>query len=877
MPPATATLRSALANRYAIDHEIGRGGMATVYLARDVRHDRLVAVKVLSPELTASVGTERFVAEIQLTAKLGHPNILPVFDSGVAGGTLYYVMPYVVGESLGTRLAREGPLPVNEAVHIASGVAAALDHAHRAGIVHRDLKPENILLADGEPVVADFGIALVVGRAAADRVTATGISLGTPQYMSPEQAAGDRNVDGRSDIFSLAAVVYEMLTGESPFAAPTAQAAIARIMTESPRAMALVRPLVPASVVAAVDRGLAKIPADRWKTAGEFAAALTAPTPPTAPVHSTMRKAAVWLPWTITAIASAAAIGLAIHRGTPVKSQDIGTPAVRFIATFPDSAPFAYLAPGIPLAVAPNDRFFVYRSGLALSHGQLYVRSFVDMSTRPIPGTDGDPTQPAVGPDSKTIAYVDGDRIVTIPIEGGSPRTLTTIARGTNSGLLWATSDTIIASNLGTLVAIPLSGGNPIPMSRPDSARHELAEWGPHVTRDGRFIFYISVNAAGIGAYRVGVIDRRTGRRTITEHHGTTLLGETDGRAIWVKSTGEVVAAPIGSAGELGPEQTVMDGVLVRPGGAAKAAMSDRGTLVYQGGYRERRLVLVDMSGKVTPFGDETHAYSHPRWSPDGAHLAITINRARGSDIWTMDASGRSLTRLTSDGVNDNAEWAPDGVRLTYRAVTASSASVDIRRADGTDAAATLLPSSLSANEAILTRDGRRIVFRTTTSNQASSQYEIEYLALGAARPQAAFESRAINLTPALSPNERWLAYASDENGTLNIYVRPFLSTGPAVQVSDSGGQEPVWSADGKTIYYRRATSVMAASLSDAAGLSVATRRKLFTGFFVFDATHNEYDVAPDQHHFLMVEGVDIGSPTIVVHGWANELRAGWR
>jgi Tol biopolymer transport system component len=343
-------------------------------------------------------------------------------------------------------------------------------------------------------------------------------------------------------------------------------------------------------------------------------------------------------------------------------------------------------------------------------------------------------------------------------------------------------------------------------------------------------IAYVSVNAAGIGAYRIAVIDRQTGRRTITEHRGTTLLGEIDGRMLWVKSTGEVVASVIGAAGEVGPEQIVLDGVLVRPGGAAKAAMSDRGTLVYQAGYAGRRLVLVDMSGNASPFGGETNAYSHPRWSRDGAHLAVTINRARASDIWTMDASGQSLTRITSNGLNDNAEWTPDGTRLTYRAVTSSSAAVDIRRTDGAGPSMTLLPSSMSANEAVITRDGRHIVFRTSTTDHTTSQYEIEVLTAGESQPHVAFESHALTLTPRLSPDERWLAYASDENGTLNIYVRPFLPGGPPVQVSDSGGQEPVWSRDGKTIYYRRGRAVMAASVTETAPFAVLSRRRLFEG-----------------------------------------------
>src|SRR5687767_15363964 len=211
-----SSLGTALQGRYTIDREIGRGGMATVYLARDVRHNRAVALKVLNPELGAVLGVERFLAEIEVTANLQHPNLLPLFDSGEANGLLFYVMPFVEGESLRARLDREKQLPVDEAVRIAVAIAGALDYAHHQGVIHRDLKPENVLLQAGQPVIADFGIALAVSNAGGTRVTQTGLSLGTPQYMSPEQATGDRGIDGRTDIYSLAAITYEMLAGEPP-------------------------------------------------------------------------------------------------------------------------------------------------------------------------------------------------------------------------------------------------------------------------------------------------------------------------------------------------------------------------------------------------------------------------------------------------------------------------------------------------------------------------------------------------------------------------------------------------------------------------------------------------------------------------------------
>ncbi|NUQ12765.1 MAG: serine/threonine protein kinase, partial [Gemmatimonadaceae bacterium] len=262
-------LTAAIADRYRIEREIGAGGMATVYLAQDVRHDRPVALKVLNPELGAVLGVERFLAEIKVTANLQHPNLLPLFDSGEAGGLLFYVMPFVEGESLRARLDREKQLPIDEAVRMAVAVANALDYAHAHHVIHRDLKPENILLQAGQPVVADFGIALAVSNAGGNRITQTGLSLGTPQYMSPEQATGDRVIDGRTDIYSLGAILYEMLTGEPPHLGNTSQAIIARLLTERPHGVRASRPAVPEHIELAVARALEKLPADRFSTARE--------------------------------------------------------------------------------------------------------------------------------------------------------------------------------------------------------------------------------------------------------------------------------------------------------------------------------------------------------------------------------------------------------------------------------------------------------------------------------------------------------------------------------------------------------------------------------------------------------------------------------
>ena len=269
LPETSDLLAAALADRYRVERELGRGGMATVYLAHDLRHDRPVALKVLRPELAASLGPERFLQEIRIAARLQHPHILPVHDSGEAAGRLWYTMPYVEGESLRQRMAREGQLPLDQAVRIATQVLSALGYAHAHGVIHRDIKPENILLEGDEAVVADFGVARAITAAGQDRLTETGLALGTPAYMSPEQAAASRELDGRSDLYALGCVLYEMLAGQPPFVGATAQQLLARHAMDPVPPLRTVRATVPEGVEQSVMRALAKVPADRFPTAAD--------------------------------------------------------------------------------------------------------------------------------------------------------------------------------------------------------------------------------------------------------------------------------------------------------------------------------------------------------------------------------------------------------------------------------------------------------------------------------------------------------------------------------------------------------------------------------------------------------------------------------
>jgi Tol biopolymer transport system component len=870
----SAVLASAIADRYVIDREIGRGGMATVFLARDVKHDRLVALKLLNPDLGAVLGVDRFLSEIRVTANLQHPNLLPLFDSGAAAGLLFYVMPYVEGESLRHRLDREKQLPIDEALHIALAVANALDYAHAHGVVHRDLKPENILLQHGEPLVADFGIALAVSNAGGARVTQTGISLGTPQYMSPEQATGDRIIDGRSDIYSLGAVLYEMLAGEPPHSGTTGQAIIAKLMTEEPRPLTVLRRLVPAHVDAAVRRALEKLPADRWSSAREFAEALRGERPAGAIARGRreMRNTATLVLGAIATVAVivAATEGVLLARRASAPS---GAVTLRFPFVTADSERFNPNTPAIPFNISADDRHVAY-VGAGPSGPRLFVKSLEDMQTRALPNADR-PLQPTFSPDGKWLAAVVQDRVVKTPSEGGPLTTLLALNGNMNAGMSWAHPDTIIASIGGVLEAVPADGGTSVVLSRPDTAQGETQQWGPRVVND-RFVAYICVGTTGMSSNRLGILDRRSGRARVTPLNATTALGAVDDRVLWVTTTGNVMAAKIDKNGGLGPAKLVLEDVLVRTGGAAKATLSKNGSLLYQRGLSLSVPVLVDEHGVATPLGLEPQPFAHPKFSPDGTRILVRIARTGGSDLWLVDVRTRAMTKLTNGaGIDDQPEWSPDGKRVLYRSIEPSGTTLKSIPIDGSAAPTVVVNSKLDPYHGSLSRDGKWLIGRTGDLAVPDRQIFVAPTS-GDATPRLLAKGPGFHFAPALSPDDRVLAYVSDATGRTELLVGSFPEAGEPIQVSRAGGLEPVWSRDGRTLYYRFGRALMAVSVSSSP-ITISAPRVVFEGNYLGDGAFDNYDVAPDGKHFLMLQSVDRQAETIMVYRWGDELRKAWR
>lgn len=476
-------LTAALADRYRIERALGAGGMATVYLAHDLRHDRDVAIKVLHPDLGAALGAERFLAEIKTTAKLQHPHILPLLDSGAADGLLFYVMPYVRGETLRARLERERQLAIDVAVQIAAEVGDALAAAHALGIIHRDIKPENILLQDGHALVADFGIALALQQAGGQRMTQTGLSLGTPQYMSPEQAVGEKSVDARSDLYALAAVTYEMLTGDPPFQGHNVQAIIARIVSSEPEPVATLRKTAPMSVSAAVMKSLAKLPADRHADVRQFVAALRGDS--TATRASGARVAPTWRAlgwsWGVAGVLGAIAVAGWLSRGGSLPA----TNAVALSVELPEGTSTDNV--GQSIALSPDGQTVVVVGAATDGSRRLYVRRLAETGVQPLAGTE-DATFAVISSDGEWVAFVAGARLKKVPLAGGAVRELADV--GACYGITWMKSGDLVVSSGGRLVRVSADGG-PLTLLPTVGTDKRRTERFPVALPDGQSILYV--------------------------------------------------------------------------------------------------------------------------------------------------------------------------------------------------------------------------------------------------------------------------------------------------------------------------------------------------------------------------------------------------
>lgn len=876
-------LTEALADRYEIEREIGAGGMANVYLARDVRHQRRVALKVLKPELGAVLGVERFLAEIRVTANLQHPNLLPLFDSGEAGGLLYYVMPFVDGESLRARLDREKQLPIDEAVRLATAVAGALDYAHRQGVIHRDLKPENILLQEGQPLVTDFGIALAVSNAGGGRITQTGLSLGTPQYMSPEQATGDRSVDGRTDIYSLGAVLYEMLAGDPPYHASTSQAIIAKVITEQVPDVRIARPSVPENVAEAIHGALEKLPADRWSTAAQFSDALhgkalvrrTATARTMIATYTPLNR--VRPLWIMLGLFVLGALAGALIWGQTHRTKS--APTLRFEVRLPATAVLAG-AFGPTMALTPDGQSLIY-VGRGKTTTALFRRRMSDLNPTLITGTDT-AVVPVVSPDGRWVAFLSNTAVKKVPLEGGVSTPIVVTPRP--EGFAWGRGDVIVlGSNSGRvgLQKVSARGGELQRLTTLDSAHGETSQRWPVALDDGKTILYTSWHG-DLSTAKIGMASLETGESKTLDLAGTYAFEYVDGDVIFARADGAIVAVPVNlRRREVTGDPTILaSGVLVGARGPAKAALTKSGTLIYTAGAAGSRLTIADSLGRMGTTVAESGAlllWNEPRFSPDGKRVAVATVGGGSSDIWVYDLANKTRLRLTpTDSVSETfPEWTPDGKRVMYRSSPGSGrpSSLIWQSADGSGPPEVLLQPAPKQGTpvGVFTPDGRGLVFRRAQSPTTASLW---YRQLGGdTTSRLLLNVGTGGLAISISPNGHWLAYSSDESGAEEVYVTAFPTPGARWPISTGGGTEPLWSRDGKAIYYVTSLELTKATLSLDNGVSVLSRIPLFSAPLGLGRSSREYDLSPDGKHFLFSTPMDTTNTVIAVINWPKELK----
>jgi eukaryotic-like serine/threonine-protein kinase len=853
-------LSASLADRYQLERELGAGGMATVYLAQDKRHNRPVALKVLRPELGAILGAERFLKEIQLTANLQHPHILALHDSGEADGLVYYVMPFIEGESLRDRLNRERQLPVDEAVRIAEEVADALQYAHEHGVVHRDIKPENILLHGGHALVADFGIALAASRSdGGSRMTETGMSLGTPHYMAPEQAMGEKEVTAKADVYALGCVLYEMLVGEPPFTGPTAQAIIARVMTEPPRSLTLQRHTIPPQLEAVVRRALEKLPADRFPSAAQFGAALANPgsmgsavtgayPQPAEPVAVRRRRF-----MTLGGVGAAAAVaGAALWAWLGASPAAPAPPVVRFAIVLPHGTePIGAI--GSTIAVAPDGSRIVY-VGKATSGQRLYSRGMDQLDPVPIPGTEG-ALLPFFSPDGQWIGFQQGGRLVKLSLSGG-PVTPLCDVRGTTFGATWTPSDTVIFATDSGLMQVPTAGGKATLLARPDSG--ESYRW-PEILPGNRVVLFTMF---GKGELQVAALTRRDGAVKRLGIPGGYPRYVRQGFLVVADAKGVISAVPF-DAGKLkarGAAVPITD-LGASPDGDQNLGVSRSGQFAYQAfPVAGSRLMLVDRNGTARDAGSDTGFYNAPRLSPDGRRVVMaryTDINFTSEDIWVLDLKQHTRTRLTFDTTASWPVWSPDGRRIAYgRALNDSTTNIFWLPADGSGTRERLLEAPGRWWPFGFDPGGHHLIYHGLARAGASA--EIRALEVGSEKPSSVLlASKFHNYDPSLSPDGRWMAYMSDESGRFEVYVRPYPGPGGRWQVSLEGGTEPRWSGTGREIFYRNGEQMMAAVVTTQPGFEVGARTPLFSGAYTqLQGLVTNYDVTRDGQTFLMLQSV---------------------
>ncbi|MBK5188669.1 MAG: PD40 domain-containing protein, partial [Gemmatimonadaceae bacterium] len=715
-------LTEGLADRYRIERELGAGGMATVYLARDLKHEREVAIKVLRNELAAVIGADRFLSEIKTTANLQHPHILSLFDSGTVDGTVFYVMPFVDGESLRDKLAREKQLPVDDALRIGREVADALQYAHAHGVIHRDIKPENILLQGGHALVADFGIALAASKVGGNRMTETGMSLGTPQYMSPEQAMGERELDARTDIYALGCVMFEMLAGEPPFTGPTAQAIVAKVVTAPAPSVRSKRDTVPEYVDDAIRVALQKTPADRFRSAAEFAAALgplaatTSRATAAAPPRSSPRR--------LDAIAGSMALVavVAFLLGGKLLGGRGAPPLVFGRSSHVTWDPGLEITP----ALSPDGRSVAYAAGPQLKV-HVMVRPVGEGRAVALTGdTTASETDPEWSPDGSRILFLAQGGVFSAPAGGGPARpevpgdTLSRIASA-----VWSPDGNRIAFTRGDSLLVRESGASVRTIARlplavrcawsPSGTFIACAAGDPYYAAAGSLFGNQSPGWIVLARVRDGALTTITD--SLSLNHSP--VWSADGRWVYFVSNrdgpNDIYGVPVTADGKAaGAVERLSTGL-----GAHTISISAAGTGLAYSRYTSRSsLWSIPIpasppitSASATRITDANEIIEALSISADGKWLYYDSDLAGNADLFRLPLTGGDPEQLTTNRADDFApDPSPDGREVVFHSWRGGSRDIYVQRLDG-GGVQQVTDSPLQEALARWSPDGRSLVF----------------------------------------------------------------------------------------------------------------------------------------------------------------------
>ena len=902
-------------SHYKIIEKLGQGGMGEVYLAEDSRLDRKVALKILPEHLSDRAELrERFEREARAVSSLNHPHICTLHDIGEQDGIHFLVMEHLVGETLEARLAK-GPLPLEQTLEYAIQIADALDKAHRQGVVHRDLKPGNIMLVKSGAKLLDFGLAKLQATdtptnlsalpTEQTNLTAEGTILGTLQYMAPEQLEG-KEADSRTDIFAFGAVVYEMATGKKAFEGKSQASLIAAILKDDPPAMSELQPMTTPLLDRVVKRCLAKVPDERWQTASDLTAELKWITEPAAvsPIGQTLTgRPSRWRrTMTLGLVALAGAtIGVAIWS---LMAPPVSPPArlKQLVISLPSTAPVAVETWRPAVALSPDGTRLVYVANRG-GKRQLYLRQIDRLEATPIPGTEGG-LSPFFSPNGEAVGFFVGYKLKQVSVSGGVSQTLAFVPPVTR-GASWGPDDTIIFAGepdtglsrisairntlppdaFSDVSAISLMGQI---LTTPDSTEGEFSHRWPQFLPGGKAVLFTIDTGGSFDEARIGVLSLETGKTKVLLEGGTGARYLPTGHIVFGRA-GSLLAVPfdLERLERTGDPVTVVEGILMEPGGAAHFTFSDDGSLAYVPGgvlVPERKLVWVNRQGEVEPLPAEPREYMSPSLSPDGRQVAVTIREGSNYDIWISDVARGSLTRLTSHPREDLSPiWTPDSAQVTFMSEMSDPVpTLWWRPADGSGPQELLLERTTvgARRPTSWSPDGQTLAFTQLFRSETDSSDILMLPREGEQEPWAFLKTEFEESGAMFSPDGRWLAYESNETGRDEIYVQPFSATGSGgkLPVSVSGGTEPVWPRNSRDLFYRNGDKMMAVAIETEPELSVGKPRLLFEGRFLEAGPlhlRRSYDVSSDGQRFLMIQREQDLVPTeiVVILNWFEELK----